>query len=105
MPGRTADRPGPEPGTLIADLTSLPMDPDLTLLLETGETAARSVRFDFADAAGSVRSRFIDRPAQALSAGRFFMPLTGLWPEGAARLTITLDQPVGSGARLMVCGG
>jgi alginate biosynthesis protein AlgX len=97
--------PGPEPGTLIADLSSLPADPELTLLLETGETAARSVRFDFADAAGAVRSRFIERPPEALSAGRFYMPLTGLWPEGMTRLTITLDQPVGGGARLMVCGG
>jgi alginate biosynthesis protein AlgX len=96
--------PGAAPGTVTADLTALAASGATALMLETGEGVARSFRFDFRDAEGLVRSRFVERAEGALLTGRVYVPLAGLWDAGPAAVTVTADQPLGA-ARLSACAG
>ncbi|WP_108483105.1 alginate O-acetyltransferase AlgX-related protein [Oceaniglobus ichthyenteri] len=84
---------------------TLPPDlgPDHTLFLDTGTGAMAKATFRFANAAGRNRTKTIERGERLRLNGRFYMPLTGLWPGGAQSVEIDLPLPLGQAATLSVC--
>jgi alginate biosynthesis protein AlgX len=95
--------PGIEAGTLAADLSTMDRSRRYTILVESDGSAATAARFDFRGPDGTVRTRHILRHRNQAPTGRFYMPMTGLWPEGAVGVEITLDVPVASTARVSAC--
>lgn len=95
--------PGIEAGTLSADLSTMDRSRRYSILIESDGSAATAARFDFRGADGTVRTRQIVRHRNQAPTGRFYMPMTGLWPEGAVGVEITLDVPVAATARVSAC--
>jgi alginate biosynthesis protein AlgX len=95
--------PGFEARTLTVDL--LPLDPGrrYTLYLDADAAPATLARFDINGPSGLTRTRHIARHPDQIPTGRFYLPLTGLWPEGAQSATITLDAAFGVNARALAC--
>jgi len=50
-----------------------------------------------------VRTKFIHRHPDQVKTGRFYMPLSGLWPEGVQTADIVLDVPYGADPRVTAC--
>jgi alginate biosynthesis protein AlgX len=97
--------PGMTPGTLLVDL--LGMDPGRPgmLFVDTGLAAASRIEARFLDAAGQARSAYLARHPRQLPTGRFYIPLDGLVPGGAARVEIVSDGGVALDARAALCQG
>ena len=100
--------PGPDPALMIADLSGL--DPSLPamLMIDTGGAPATSVTVEVRGAGLPARSRSVHRHKRQVPTGTFYLPLDGLWPEGAAMGTATtadirLDTAFGLGARVTAC--
>ncbi|WP_226628889.1 alginate O-acetyltransferase AlgX-related protein [Alloyangia pacifica] len=88
---------------LRADLGGLGLGAEDTLFLDTGGSTALELEFRFLSATGSERTRVLHRSERMRRTGRFYMPLSGLWPEGAERLEIALSAPLGSDPALYTC--
>lgn len=95
--------PGAGPGSLVADLAALDPGTPVTLLVDAGGAAGREARFDFVSGAGLVRTRTIVRDPGQAPTDRFYVPMSGLWPDGARSVEVTLDVPLGPGARVTAC--
>jgi alginate biosynthesis protein AlgX len=95
--------PGGLANSVSADLTALDRAQNYTLFLDAEGTEATSAQFDFQSALGLTRTRTIQRNPGQVATGRFYMPMSGLWPEGALSVTITLDAPVANTARVTAC--
>jgi alginate biosynthesis protein AlgX len=95
--------PGGVANTIIADLTALDLGQTYTLFVDAEGTPAQKAVFDFVSPTGLVRTRTVQRKAAQVATGRFYMPMTGLWPEGATSVTITLDAPLANMARVTAC--
>lgn len=91
------------PQAVTADLSALAPETAYTLFLDSGGAPARRAEFTYRSADDQTRSREILRHPAQLPTGRFFMPVTSLWSEGAAEVTITLDVPMGDGAEVRAC--
>lgn len=96
---------GVDVNTLIADLGGVSPERPVTLFVDADASLARTVRFDFIGPDGLVRSRSIHRPVGQVTNGRFYLPMTGLWPEGARTVDIVLDAPFGPNGRVAACLG
>jgi len=94
---------GTVPDAIAADLRGLPPGSARTLFVDADGAPAQAARFDFTGASGLVRSRTIVRHPDQVATGRFYMPMDGLWPEGAQTVTIVLDAAPGPNARVMAC--
>ncbi len=86
------------------DLSGIPQDGALSLLLDTGTDAARA-DFHFVSASGQMRTRPVVRAEGQPLTGRFYMPLTGLWAEGSARVEIETEIEPGALPRVALCRG
>lgn len=95
--------PDTAPRVATADLRNLGATAGQSLRLETGGSAARTARFAFARDDGIVRTTIIARHPQQLPTGRFFVPLSGLWPDGVSEVEITLDAAFGAAPALSLC--
>ncbi len=96
--------PGRDATMLIADLGGLDPAQSYTLFLDAEGAPATQARFDFVSGVtGMVRSRTIVRHPKQMPTGRFFMPMTGLPPDGARTLEVVMDVPFGPTARLTAC--
>ncbi len=95
--------PGFEPQTLTVDLLALDPGRRYTLAVDADAAPATLARFDFTGPAGLTRTRHITRDPDQIPTDRFFLPLTGLWPEGVQTVTVTLDAPFGVNARVTAC--
>ncbi|MDA7430836.1 hypothetical protein PGB28_20435 [Primorskyibacter aestuariivivens] len=95
--------PETQPGVATADLSALATPMGHSLLLETGGAPARTARFAFDKGDGIIRTKIIARHPEQLPTGRFFVPLSGLWPDGADKVDITLDVAFGDAPSLSVC--
>ncbi|WP_428926232.1 alginate O-acetyltransferase AlgX-related protein [Marinibacterium sp. SX1] len=73
------------------------------LLLDTGGRALDRVEFRFTSVRGETRARIVERHPRQAPTARVAMPLSGLWPEGAARVDIVTDGPIGGQPRLTLC--
>lgn len=95
--------PGSAVGTVVADLTALDRTQRHTLFVDAEGTAAMRAQFDFVSATGLVRTRTVLRNPGQVPTGRFYMPLSGLWAEGALSVSVTLDVAPASPVRVSAC--
>lgn len=95
--------PGFDAQSMIVDL--LPLDPGgrHTIFLDADAAPATLARFDINGPSGLTWTRHIARQHGQVPTGRFYLPLTGFWPEGAQSVTISLDVPFGPNTRVMAC--
>jgi len=97
------DRDEAAPLALTADLSALDPEAAYTLFLDSGGAPAKRAEFTYHSADDQTRSREIQRHPGQLPTGRFFMPMTSLWSDGAETVTITLDVPMGDDAEVRAC--
>jgi len=95
--------PSRQPNTVIADLSALDPSQSYTLFVDADGSPAGEARFDFLSGTGLVRSKYILRQEAQLRSGQFYMPLSGLWAEGARSVDIVLDAPFGNNTRVSAC--
>jgi alginate biosynthesis protein AlgX len=95
--------PGLEPQTLVVDLLALDPGRSYTLYIDADTSPATVARFDILSPSGLVHTRHIQRNPDQTPTGRFYLPLTGLWPDGAQSVTVTLDAVFGVNARAAAC--
>jgi alginate biosynthesis protein AlgX len=50
-----------------------------------------------------MRAKSVYRHPDQVKTGRFYMPMSGLWPEGAQAVDIVLDVPFAGSARVTAC--
>lgn len=86
-----------------ADLSSLDHTRPHTLFFDSGVAGTGAVRFSFASQGQDVRSRTIYRAPDQVLTGRFYMPMSGLWPEGADHVDIKLGGALGKTPGLYAC--
>ncbi|WP_226781751.1 alginate O-acetyltransferase AlgX-related protein [Oceaniglobus trochenteri] len=93
------------PGTdwISVDLEDLDPAQDHTLFLDAAGVASREARFIFRARNGETRARTILRHPGQVHNGRFAMPLSGLWPEGAVSVEIELLANFGTAPRVLAC--
>ncbi|WP_347311236.1 alginate O-acetyltransferase AlgX-related protein [Defluviimonas sp. SAOS-178_SWC] len=70
------------------DLSGIAPDGTSSLRLDTGAGAPARADFHFVSKTGAERTRPVMRAEGQPLTGRFFMPLTGLWPDGTASVEI-----------------
>lgn len=89
--------------SVVADLTSLDAGQSYTLFVDANGAPASQAQFDFTASNGLIRTKSIFRNRDQVKTGRFYMPMTSLWPEGAQSVEITLDVPLGNAPRVLAC--
>ncbi|MFW2544244.1 alginate O-acetyltransferase AlgX-related protein [Primorskyibacter sp. 2E107] len=92
----------PDGRALRADLSAL-AGRDISLRFDSDSTDTQSVRFVFLNERGHRRIRQIHRHEDAWLTGRFFVPMSGLWPVGLSSVEILPEGDVGREARLFAC--
>ncbi len=90
-------------GDIRVDLGPLIPGETYTLYLDAGEVPATEARFTFTSRAGLTRTRTVVRHDAQQPTGRFYLPMTGLWREGAAHVDIRTDQGFGGTPRVIAC--
>ena len=93
----------PGGSSVVADLSALDAGQSYTLLVESDGPAIGAARFDFTTRTGLVVSRAVYRSKDQVRTGRFYMPMTGLPPEGAQTVEIVLDAAMGGNPRVTAC--
>lgn len=88
--------------SIVADLSALDAGQSYTLLVETDSMSVSAARFDFTTG-GQVVSKAVYRSKDQVKTGRFFMPMSGLPPEGARTVEIQLDAALGSNPTVTAC--
>ncbi|MBC7480053.1 MAG: hypothetical protein H7317_18510 [Pseudorhodobacter sp.] len=88
--------------SIVADLSQLDAGQSYTLLVEVDSTAISAARFDFTTGT-QVVSKSVYRSKDQVKTGRFYMPMSGLPPEGARTVDIQLDAALGGNARVTAC--
>ena len=85
------------------DLSAYDLGPDDTLLVDTNRSVGLEADFVFRSADGATRTKSIVRGARLARTGRFYMPLTGLWQDGAQSMTFTMSEPFASEPSIFAC--
>lgn len=85
------------------DLNGLDRRSSYSLFIDADGAEATEAQFDFVSRAGLMRRKTIIRNPEQAKTGRFYMPMSGLWPEGAISVEISLDVPFGPGAFVSAC--
>ena len=93
----------PQSSSIVADLGSLDATQSYTLLVEVDNPAVGAAQFDFTTGSGLVISKTVYRSKEQVRTGRFFMPMSGLPPEGARTVEIKLDAALGNNSRVTAC--
>jgi len=94
----------PGGSSVVADLSSLDATQSYVIFAEV-DSAAGAARFDFATRSGLVVSRAVYRSKDQVRTGRFYMPMTGLPPEGAQTVEVVFDAAMGANPRVTACFG
>lgn len=87
------------------DLAGQTVSAGQSLRLENGDIPVTSAVFRFTSAAGQERVRRVLRREASDAIPQVYMPLSGLWPEGVASVTIELDAPSPTPPVISMCGG
>ena len=74
-----------------------------SLFLDTDGSAGLEVTFRFTDADGNERLKSIRRGERLRRTGRFYMPLSGLWRDGATHLSVEMSAPMRDGTSITAC--
>ena len=75
------------------------------LRLEIGGVPIANATFRFISPTGQTRTRRVVRQDPGAMASAIFMPLSGLWPEGAASVTVEVDAAPANAPTISVCRG
>ena len=86
----------------MTDLSQLDAGQSYTLLVEADSTVASAARFDFTTGSQIV-SKTVYRSKDQVKTGRFYMPMSGLPPEGARTVDVHLDAALGANPRVTAC--
>ena len=93
----------PQANAVVADLSVLDRGQAYTLFLDTGGAQGFQAQFSFQNGSGLIRTKTIVRNPGQIATGRFYMPTSGLWPDGALSVEIALDVPMGANPRVSAC--
>ncbi|WP_052700968.1 alginate O-acetyltransferase AlgX-related protein [Loktanella sp. S4079] len=85
------------------DLTSYDLGPDDTIFLDIHRLAGTSANFLFHSNDGLKRNKTIERGERLSRTGRFYMPLSGLWADGAASVDISTSGPFSTQPSVFAC--
>lgn len=96
-------QPGAVTGRIQASLAGIATGPGTVLMLESGGALPQSASFRFFAADGSQRVKSIHRTSGERPSGRFYLPLSGLWPDGAVGVEIETDAGFGALPGLAAC--
>ena len=88
---------------LTADLDGMDLDASDSLFLDTSGSAGLEARFTFVSADGYRRTKSVARGERLRRTGRFYMPLSALWPDGPVQVEIEMSQVYGAAPTLSVC--
>lgn len=88
---------------LEVDLAGYDLGPEDTLFVDTNMSTGLEADFIFHAADGATRTKSIIRGERLTRTGRFYMPLTGLWEEGAESVTFTMSRPFASEPSIYAC--
>lgn len=80
-------------------------NPTDSVKLDTGGTPISMATFRFSTSDGRTRARHVLRSDAANATPLTFMPLTGLWPDGATHVTIDVDTALTSAPKISICRG
>ncbi|MFT4960851.1 MAG: alginate biosynthesis protein AlgX [Paracoccaceae bacterium] len=94
---------GSDINSLRIDLNGLDSRQPYSLYVDADGAQASQARFDFVSRTGLVRRKTIIRNPEQVKTGRFYMPLSGLWQEGATSVEILLDVPFGARTLVSAC--
>lgn len=89
-------------GKLRADLSTLDLNQQHTLMIDTG-APSQYARFNFGSRDGMVRTRSVYRNPEQELTGRFFMPLSGLLDRGTVSVDVEIEGNFGNAPRLKLC--
>ncbi len=85
------------------DLSGLDLGPDDTLFVDTHRSVGLTTEFRFRSAEGVERSKTIVRGERLIRTGRFYMPLTGLWDDGAQSVTVSMSAAFAAEPSIFAC--
>ncbi|MEJ6402667.1 hypothetical protein V8J85_07230 [Yoonia sp. 2307UL14-13] len=89
--------------SLTVDLAAYDLGLNDTLLVDTNKSIGLSADFRFRSSEGLERTKTIVRGERLTRTGRFYMPLSGLWPDGAVSMDFTMTQRFASPPTVHAC--
>ncbi len=89
--------------TLRVDLAGYDFGPEDTILVDTGRSVGLTANFRFHSDTGLTRMKTIVRGERLTRTGRFFMPLTGLWPDGATAMDFEMNRRFATEPTVYAC--
>jgi alginate biosynthesis protein AlgX len=88
---------------LDVDLASLTSGADDTIMVDTNRATGLAATFEFYGRDGLLRTKTIVRGERLTRTGRFYMPLSGLWPDGAGTVRFSMSQPFLTQPQVYAC--
>lgn len=92
-----------QPNRISVDLNALDAGLDYTLFVDSGGAESPEATFEFRSRDGFTRARSVLRHPDQQQTGRFAMPMSGLWADGAASVEIELTTAFGGNPRVVAC--
>ncbi|WP_341368624.1 hypothetical protein [Yoonia sp. BS5-3] len=85
------------------DLSGYDFGPEDTLFVDLNQLAGSEAVFRFHSSEGYTRTKVIERGERLKRTGRFYMPLSGLWDDGAVSVDITSSLPFTNQPSVFAC--
>ena len=85
------------------DLAGYDLGPEDTLFVDINQSAGSRAVFAFQSEDGRERVKVIERGERLKRTGRFYMPLSGLWDDGAVAVNITSSLPFTNQSSVYAC--
>jgi len=92
-----------EGASATVDLTGYELSAEDTILIDTHRNIDARAEFAFGSSTGFERVKTIERGERLDRTGRFYMPLSGLWDDGAATVRIDLEHPLSTTPTIYLC--
>ncbi len=92
-----------EGASVTVDLTGYDLSAEDTIFIDTYRNIDARAEFAFSSSAGLERVKTIVRGERLDRTGRFYMPLSGLWDDGAATVRIDLEHPLSTAPAVYLC--
>ncbi|MEP3348065.1 MAG: hypothetical protein ABJN34_03640 [Litoreibacter sp.] len=92
-----------EGASVAVDLTGYNLSAEDTIFIDTQRNIDARAEFAFGSSTGFERVKTIERGERLDRTGRFYMPLSGLWDDGAATLRIDLEHPLPIAPTVYLC--
>ena len=88
---------------ITVDLTPYDLGPEDTIFFDIHQLAGTKANFQFQSHDGLKRNKIIERGERLSRTGRFYMPLSGLWADGAASVDISTSGPFTTQPSVFAC--